>query len=48
SCRVYNMDGNKKFEGQFDFSITCVRDGKKHVNSLIIAGSEKMEEIKLR
>lgn len=48
SCRVYNMDGNKKFEGQFDFPISCVRGGKKHVNSLIIAGSEKMEEIKLR
>lgn len=48
SCRVYNMDGHKKFEGHMDFSVSCVRDSKKRMNALIVAGSEVMREIKLK
>ncbi len=48
SCRVYNMDGNLKFNGQMDFAVSCVRDSKKHVNSLIVAGGEVMKELKLK
>ena len=42
------MDGHKKFEGHFDFGVSCVRAGKKHVNSLVIAGNELMQEIRLK
>lgn len=48
SCRVYNMDGHLKFAGQLDFAVSCIRDSKKHMNSLIIAGGEVMKEIKLK
>jgi len=48
SCREYNLDGHEKFNGQFDFSVSLVRAGKKRTNSLITAGSEVMKEIKLR
>lgn len=48
SCRIYNMDGDLKFDGQFDFGISCVRASKKHMNALVIAGSEVMKEIKLK
>ncbi len=48
ACVVYNLKGNKKFEGVFDFGVSCVRSAKNRLNSLIIAGSEKMQEIKLK
>lgn len=48
SCRVYSMDGHKKFEDRFDFAISCVRESKKHMNALVLAGSEVMKEIKLK
>lgn len=48
SCRVYDMEGHEKFDGQFDFAVSCVRSGKNHLNSLIVAGSEVMKEIKLK
>lgn len=48
SCRVYNMDGNLKYDGLLDMSVSCVRAGKKHLNSLIVAGSDMMKEIKLK
>lgn len=48
SCRVYNLDGNEKFNGQFDFSVSLVRAGRNRANSLITAGSEVMKEIKLK
>ncbi len=48
SCRVYNLDGHEKFNGQFDYSVSLVRAGKNRTNSLITAGSEVMKEIKLR
>lgn len=48
SCRIYNLDGHKKFDGQLDFSVSCVRAGKNHLNSLIVAGSDVMKEIKLK
>ena len=48
SCRVYNMDGHLKFDGQLDFPVSCVRAGKNHMNSLIVAGSDVMKEIKLK
>ena len=48
SCMVYNIDGYKKFEGRFDFPVSLVRKGKKVFNSLIIAGSDRMQEISLR
>lgn len=48
SCMVYNIDGYKKFEGWFDFPVSLVRKGKKGFNSLIIAGSDRMQEISLR
>lgn len=48
SCRVYDLDGHEKFEGQFDFAVSSVRAGKNHLNSLIVAGNEVMKEIKLK
>lgn len=48
SCRVYDMEGHMKFEGRFEFAVSSVRSSKKHMNSLIVAGSEVMEEIKLK
>ena len=48
SCRIYNLDGHKKFDRQFDFPVSCVRAGKNHLNSLIVAGSDVMKEIKLK
>ena len=48
SCRVYNMDGNLKFDSRLDFEISCIRDSKKHANSLIVAGGEVMKELKLK
>lgn len=48
SCRVYDMEGHMKFEGRFDFAVASVRSSKKHLSSLIVAGSELMEEIKLK
>lgn len=48
SCRIYNMDGCLKFDGRFDFAVSCVRESKKHMNALVIAGSEVMKEIKLK
>ena len=48
SCRVYNMDGNLKFDEQLDFAISCIRDSKKHINSMIVAGGEVMKELKLK
>lgn len=48
SCRVYNMDGNLKFNEQLDFAISCIRDSRKHMNSLIVAGGEVMKELKLK
>ena len=48
SCRVYNLDGHEKFNGQFDYSVSLVRAGKNRTNSLITAGSEVMKEINLR
>ncbi|MCI8512181.1 MAG: hypothetical protein HFE83_09335 [Lachnospiraceae bacterium] len=48
SCIMYGVNGRKRFEGQFDFAVSCVRGGKKGRNSLIVAGGEKMQEIKLK
>ena len=48
SCRWYDMEGHLKFEGRFDFAVSCVRASKKHTNSLILAGGEVMKEIKLK
>ncbi len=48
SCRVYNMDGNLKFQSQMNFAVSCVRSSRKHMNSLIVAGSEVMKELKLK
>lgn len=48
SCRVYNLAGHLKFEGRFDFTVSHVRAGKSHMNSLVVAGSEVMKEIKLK
>lgn len=48
SCRVFDIDGHEKFNGQFDFPVSCVRTGKNHLNSLIVAGSEVMKEIRLK
>lgn len=48
SCRFYDMEGHMKFEGRFDFAVSCVRGSKKHMSSLIVAGGEVMKEIKLK
>ena len=48
SCMAFNVSGDKKFEGQFDFPVACVRKGKNRMTSLIVAGSEVMKEIKLK
>lgn len=48
SCMVYNLDGYKKFEGQFEFPVSLVRSGKNRFNSLIVAGSDRMQELRLR
>lgn len=48
SCRVYSLDGHLKFNGSFDFPVSMVGNGKNHLNSLIVAGSEVMKEITLK
>lgn len=48
SCIVYNMDGYKKFETQFDFPVSMVRGRNGRANSLIVAGSDVMKEIRLK
>lgn len=48
SCRMYNMDGNLKFDKTLDFSISCIRGNGKHLNSVIAAGFETMKELKLK
>lgn len=47
SCRVYNMWGNLKFEGEFDFTIHKITNGS-FPNSLIVTGPQNMKEIKLQ
>lgn len=47
SCRVYNMQGVLKFEGEFDFAITKVTKGKLP-NTLIAIGPQAIKEIKLQ
>ena len=47
SCRVYNMWGNLKFEGNFDFTISKITNGS-FPNSLIVTGPQNMKEIKLQ
>ena len=48
SCRVYNMEGNLKFDKHMDFAVSCVRSSSKHANSFIVAGGEVMKELKLK
>lgn len=47
SCQVYNMWGNLKFQGEFDFAVTKVTNGK-YPNTLIVTGPQAMKEIKLQ
>lgn len=47
SCRVYNMWGNLKYEGNFDFTITKITNGS-FPNTLIVTGPQTMKEIKLQ
>lgn len=47
SCRVYNMWGNLKYEGNFDFTVTKVKRGS-FPNTLIVTGPQAMKEIKLQ
>ncbi len=47
SCRVYNMWGNLKFEGEFDFTVSKITNGS-FPNSLIVTGPQDMKEIKLQ
>lgn len=47
SCRVYNMWGNLKFDGSFDFTISKITNGS-FPNSLIVTGPQNMKEIKLQ
>lgn len=47
SCRVYNLWGNLKFEGSFDFTISKITSGS-FPNSLIVTGPQNMKEIKLQ
>lgn len=47
SCRVYNMWGNLKFEGTFDFPVEKITNGKLP-GSFIVTGPQAMKEIKLK
>lgn len=47
ACRVYNMKGTEKFEGSFDFTVSKVSAGR-FPGTLLVMGSQKMEEIKLQ
>lgn len=47
SCQIYNLNGKKKFYGEFDFTISRIRSGHK-VNSLILTGPQTMKEIVLK
>lgn len=47
SCRVYNMWGGLKFEGNFDFTVSKVINGPLP-NTLIVMGPQTMKEIKLQ
>lgn len=47
SCRVYNMWGILKYEGEFDFPVSKISAGKLP-NTLIVTGPQNMKEIKLQ
>lgn len=47
SCRVYNIWGGLKFEGNFDFTVSKVTNGSLP-NTLIVMGPQTMKEIKLQ
>lgn len=47
SCRVYNMWGTLKYEGEFDFPISKITAGRLP-NTLIVSGNQTMKEIKLK
>lgn len=47
SCQMYNMWGTLKFQGEFDFAVTKVTNGK-YPNTLIVTGPQAMKEIKLQ
>lgn len=47
SCRIYNMWGTLKFEGEFDFPVEKIANGK-FPGSFIITGPQAMKEIKLK
>lgn len=47
SCRVYNMWGTLKFEGNFDFPVEKITNGR-FPGSFIVMGPQAMKEIKLK
>lgn len=47
SCRIYNMWGVLKYEGDFDFIVSKITKGKLP-NALIVTGPQTMKEIKLQ
>lgn len=46
SCEVYNMRGNLKFKGEFDFTVSKITKGRLP-GTLIVTGPQTMKEIKL-
>ena len=47
SCRVYNMWGTLKFEGEFDFPVEKITNGKLP-DSFLVTGPQVMKEIQLK
>lgn len=47
SCKVYNMTGTEKYNGDFDFTISKVSAGR-FPGTLLVMGPQKMMEIKLQ
>ena len=46
SCEVYNMQGNLKFRGEFDFTVSKVTKGRLP-GTFIVMGPQTIKEIKL-
>lgn len=46
SCNIYNIAGNLKFCGSFDFNVSTIRKGRYH-NTLVVTGPQVIKEIRL-
>lgn len=48
SCMICTVRGHKKFEGALDMAVSNIRPAKGKLNSFLVAGREKMQEIRLK